>query len=66
MQHKNITMFKKSSNEYGQVRCVISDEYKEEFTGMGFVDHVDKLKSVKKRSAKAKTEKVESNDSDKG
>lgn len=55
-------MFKKSSNKTGMVRCVISDEFVEEFTAMGFVDHVDKL--AKKRTTKPK--KVESNDSNEG
>ena len=64
MASTHITMFKKSSNELGYVRCVISSEFIEEFTGMGFVDNFDKL--PKKRSAKAKLEKVETDDSDQG
>ncbi len=60
----HLTMFKKSSNSAGMVRCVISDEFVEEFTAMGFVDHVNKL--AKKRVSKPKTEKVTTDDSNEG
>ena len=46
------------------VRCVISDEFVEEFTAMGFVNHVDKL--AKKRVTKPKAEKVITDDSNEG
>lgn len=49
-QHKS--MFKKSSNAQGFVQCVIKPEFFEEFTGMGFVDHIDKLKTKRTRKAK--------------
>jgi len=62
MNYKHISMFKKSSNSRGYVQCVISEEFIEEFTGMGFVDHFDKL--AKKRVTKPK--KVETDDSDEG
>lgn len=52
MQH--ITMFKHSSNDKGHVRCVISPEFIEEFTAMGFVKSIDE---VKKPRAKKKVTK---------
>ena len=60
----HLTMFKKSSNEAGMVRCVISDEFVEEFTAMGFVNHVDKLD--KKQAPKPKSKKVATDDSNEG
>ncbi len=56
----HLTMFKKSSNDIGMVRCVISDEFVEEFTAMGFVNHTDKLPN--KKASKSKAKKVIVND----
>lgn len=57
----HITMFKKSSNELGFVKCVIAEEFKEEFLAMKFVDNMDKLKEKRGRKPK-----VETDDSDEG
>ena len=54
MKDQHRTLFKKSSNSRGYVMCVISPEFIEEFTSMGFVDHIDKLEKKSTKPKKAK------------
>jgi len=47
----HITMFKfKKGAE--PIRCVIAADFKADFESLGFVDHIDKVKSPKKKAAK--------------
>jgi len=55
----HLTMLKYSTNELGYIQVVTNSDNKKELEGIGFVDHIDK---VKKPKAKKETVKKVSKD----